>query len=393
MKVLLFAPNAGISLSQGGGSNFVLKQARALANQGHEVVLAGYHAWPLEALERGHGVSLEGIRSRVRLCAGPGSLSYRAHRRIPGKPSAYFALLDPRVGAWIRRVLEKEAPAVVWFHDDLPRAVRGASPRTRRFLYVHYPLQARSAAVVPALRVTRTPGEAAQDAVLRRMAAGCVETRPSDIVESVQANSRVTARACEVIWGIRPRVVPTYALVPAPTERAREAEVIALSTFHRGKHLELLVDAFLRTSLTHARLTLIGHARDETYLAKIRRQIRKDPRIRTIVDAPRAAVDAALGRARAIASPARFEPFGLAVLEGMASGLTPFALESPWSGPWTDLAQEGRYGPGFKDEVGLAGLLEKSLAPAFAGPDPVAREGAMLFSEARLERELAEILG
>ena len=29
MKVLILAPNAGVSLSSGGGSNFVLKQARA----------------------------------------------------------------------------------------------------------------------------------------------------------------------------------------------------------------------------------------------------------------------------------------------------------------------------------------------------------------------------
>lgn len=393
MKVLLFAPNAGVSLSQGGGTNFVLKQARALARLGHQVVLTGYHAWPLAALEDRHGVSFDGLRDRVRVVAGPGAASYQAHRRLPGKPSAYFALLDPRVGRWVHRTLEREAPDVVWFHDDVPRAARGAAPSARRLLYVHFPQMARSPALVPALAVSRTPGEALQDGILRRLAPRTIELRAGEIVEGLQANSRVTARACAALWGRTPEVMPTYAPVPPADARPRPPEVLSLSAFHRGKNLRLLVRAFRRTRAPHGRLTLIGHARDDGFLGRVRREAAGDPRVRISVDASRAEVDAALQRARIIVSPAEFEPFGVAMLEGMASGLSPFALRSPWSGPWNDLLEEGRFGHGFQDEAELADLLEAALAPEAAPPDPVARERATFFSEERLERQVEGILG
>src|SRR4029077_12680332 len=167
-------------------SNFVVKQARAIAGLGHEVVLAGYHALPLEELERTHRVPLAGVRSRMRGIPAGGAAGYRAQRRIPGKPSPYFALLDPRVRGWLASLGERGRPEVVWLHDDLPTPAEGWSLRIRRRLYAPFPLRARSASVAPPLRTTRGRSEAAQDAVLRRLSPRLVVSDPVPDTESIR---------------------------------------------------------------------------------------------------------------------------------------------------------------------------------------------------------------
>jgi glycosyltransferase involved in cell wall biosynthesis len=393
VKVLIFAPNAGISLSQGGGTNFVLKQARALARLGHQITLAGYHALPLATLERNHGVDLGPIRGSVRIRGGPGARAFATQRRLPGKPSPYLALLDPRVGNWLRSTLEREDPDLVWFHDDVPRAVRGASPRARRLLYVHFPLQARSATVVPALRTSRSPGEAAQDALLRRLASRLVETDVPAVCEQVQANSSVTAEACSKVWSIRPTIVPTYAPPRAPPNGGRRPSAISVATFQPGKQLETIVEGFRGHRGLGSRLQLFGHGRDPAYLARLQRSAGGDRRIRFEVDAPRPRLEEALGTARSIVAAPVFEPFGLGVLEGMQAGATPVVREGPGSGPWLDLLGEGRWGHGFRSIAELTDRFDRLFSdPGPTPPDLRAARRAESFSEERLMADLAGVV-
>lgn len=385
MKILLVAPNAGVSLSTGGGTNLLLKQAKAFAELGHDVEIAGFHAFPLDRLEAIHGLGLGPNRSRVRVRSGGGRAGYAVHRGLPGKPSPYFALLDPRVRAWLAGLGDAVRPDLAYFHDDLPIAAAGWAARVRCRLYVHYPLLGRSLRVAPALRESRSAGEAAQDALLRRGAGRLVHPRPQEIAEAVEANSRVTERACRTVWGARASVWPTYVALRPVAEGARERTVVSLGSIHRGKGHALLLEAFRRAEVAGSRLTILGHARDPALLTELRRAARGAPpaSVALRTDAPRGEVEATLGSARAIVGGAAFEPFGLAVLEGMGAGASPIVRESPDSGAWTDLVDEGRFGTGFASLEELAERLRERLGPEQAPPDGAARARAASYSEAR----------
>jgi len=395
VRVLLVAPNAGVSLSTGGGTNLLLKQARGLARRGHEVRLAGYHALSLPDLERLHGVPLDGLRSRIRVVSGGGDRAFRTRGRVPGKPSPYLLLFDPRVQRWFAGLTDRWTPDLAIFHDDVPRGATAWTGRVRTSLYVHFPLRGRSARLVPPLRSSRTTAEAAQDAVLRRARGRLILDDPVGAGIPVAANSTVTAEVVERLWGLRPRVWPTY-VVPEPLDpEPRGRLVVAVGALHRGKGLERLAETFRRTAPAGAELRILGYARDPSVLRRLRRIAQGTGGGRVVVrpDAPRSAVDAALRGARVVATGAAFEPFGLSVLEGMAAGATALVHRSEFSGAWRDLVDGGRFGSGYSDDPDLADRLRDLLAPERAGPDPAARDRASAFDETRFDAGLAEALG
>jgi glycosyltransferase involved in cell wall biosynthesis len=392
VKYLLLAPNAGVSLSTGGGSNFVVKQAKALARAGHEVVMAGYHALPRDDLERLHGVSLVGVRDRIRVVSGGGGWEFQAHRALPGKPSPYFALFDPRVGRWIADLGATIRPDAAWFHDDIPIAAAWART-VPSHLYVHYPLLARSASVAPPLRRTRGRGEAAQDAVLRRAAGRIVFRKPTEVADRVYTNSRVTSTACTTVWGARSTVLPTYVPAADAPEGPRAPEALSVAAFHRGKGLDVLIAAFSAVACPDASLTLIGHPRDAGHLSALQRTAARDRRpgrIRFRVDASRTELTSALERAEVLVNPSEFEPFGLAVLEGMSYGAHPVVRRSEFSGAWTDLLREGRDGDGFATVPELTEILERRLSAPSGGPDPTALGRALNYSEQQFQAAMVE---
>ncbi|MEM2512158.1 MAG: glycosyltransferase, partial [Ignisphaera sp.] len=57
-----------------------------------------------------------------------------------------------------------------------------------------------------------------------------------------------------------------------------------------------------------------------------------------------------------------FEPFGIAVAEGMYAGCIPVVFRGPLSGPWIDLTNKGEFGFGFRDVDALADIMDNVLA-------------------------------
>lgn len=402
MRVLLFAPNAGVSLSTGGGTDFTLKLAEVLVDLGHDVELAAFHALPTAALAAtfGRGGLWRSPRLTIR-AESRGDLPYTVFRGLPLKTSAYAGLLWPGFDRWVEQTLRSVRADLVWFQDDVPRAARPFLNSVRYALYVHYPLAARNRVVSPPWPATAPAAERVVDSVLVR-ALGRVVEDPAGRAMATWANSTVTARAIGAVWpSAAPDVVPTFVTVPpaaASSERTAD-RLVAVGALTPSKgYVELIpwLGAARRAGLT-CRLTIAGFASDPRYLRRIQRAIRTDALDELIslrTDAPRAELEALVASSAAIVHASEFEPFGLSLLEGMAFGAVPFVRRSRFSGAWTDIVEEGRWGVGFATAEELTDAL-RSLrdGPARTGPASEAARGrARAYSREALVGKVARLL-
>ncbi len=395
MRILIFAPNGGVSLSTGGGVNLVLKQAEALAGLGHHVTLAGFHALPREELERTHAIALP---TAVQILPGTVTTAYNALRAVPLKLSAYNAMFDPRFVRWVEGVLDRERPDAVWFHDDIPQVVLRRRPRTRFYLYVHYPLAGRDPRTCPAL--TRSTAEAANDAVLHALSPLSVVAHPFEVCEGVWTNSTVTARVVERIWGRPGNYLPTYVTESGDGHEGgpRERTIVAVGAFSPGKNYTTLVEGFARARLPGWRLQIAGHERDRRYVARLRALVARRGAERSVelhLSPGRDELRQMVAHADLAVQAAQFEPFGLALLEAMAEGLGPIAYRGPFSGSWLDILREGEFGRGFESVEELAGCFEE-LASDRAKVEKLKAQGrdrARAFDKGAFVQRFEEIHG
>lgn len=390
MRVLLFAPNGGASLSQGGGTRVLLGHAARLVAMGHEVALAGFHALPLPELTALHDVLLP---PEVRVYSDGHDALYRWGRRLPLKLSPYGTLVTGSFRDWVDRVFAHFRPDAVWFHDDIPKAAAPHARRTRSFLYVHFPFGGRDPAIVPELEATRSVSEAINDRLLSPLSP--VVDRPTELAEEVWANSRVTTAVVERLWSVRPSVVPpVVALPPSVSEKRRS--VLAVGTFSKGKNFEAVVDAFLAARPEGWSLTLMGHARDASYVARLRRRLgglsRRGIESSLVVDASPPQLDGGFRSAALFVHPAIFEPFGIASLEAMAHGAVPLVHSGGACGAWTDLLDHGRFGHGFASPEELSTALLRLTSMDLSRGAREARARAIEFTR-EAESSLQEGLG
>lgn len=387
MKVLLFAPNAGVSLSTGGASAFTGTLARSLLELGHEVDVAAFHALPPSRMPGAAGWAELYAHPRFSVRSqDAGEVPYEAFRSFPGKLSAYLGLLLPGFDGWVRRTIRAARPDLLWFQDDIPRAARPFLGRVRSCLYVHYPLAARSVAITPILAETAPLTERLGEALVGR-ALGRVVPDPARWTEEIWANSTVTARAVAAVWGgIPARVVPPFVLDPAATSpgaAVRQGQSVAVGTFSRGKGYHLLVPWFADAARSdpRARLVIAGFAADRPYVRALRREIWASgaaDRMTLLTDAPSESLLELFRTSRTILHAATFEPFGMAVLEAMASGCIPVVRRSEFSGAWQDVLEQGRWGFGF----GSADELGAVLRRLEEDPQQAAKESARAVARA-----------
>lgn len=397
MRVLIFAPNAGVSLSTGGGSNFAVKQADLLAELGHEVTLAGYHSLSAVDLEQIHGIPLahRANGAPVQVIGGLSNFAFEAVRRVPVKLSPYFVLGDPRFRRWIRRTIERSRAEVIWFHDDIPASALPSRNHARVLLYIHFPVRGRDPRFLPQRKVRDQPDERMLGWLVRRTAAKLVVTNPFDWAEAVWANSTVTADIGQQLWAHRPAYVPTYVAPRPATENTgrRTRRILSIGAFERGKEYELLLDAFQGHACAGEgwEIDMFGHSRDAAYLDSLRRLSRRDglsARAEFHVDAPRVELDAALRRSAVYVHAASFEPFGLSVVEAMAEGIVPVVRKGPFSGPWRDIVAEGEWGVGFSTPEELYGALSERLPKELPELARRARLRSGTFSRDRLKESM-----
>lgn len=369
MRVLVLAPNAGLSLSSGGGCNFTLKLAKFLLGQGHTVGLAGFHALSLPLLESLHGVELPDPEGRLTLHrAIESDRMYRWATGMPVHLSPYLGLRSRAYQRWIVRLLSSFHHDAIIFQDDVPMAAAPFLGEGPSYLYCHFPFRARSDRFFPAFSSRRPLLEVVSDTIVTRAIETTLLPDPGEQLTAIWANSTLTLHAIEAVWPkARPRYLPAYVEMPSETPReaatGRHTQVVALGAIQKTKNYAALIRSFSRIEAGSPvrRLLVVGTVRDPIEARRLRRLVARDElkgRARIVTGADHRAVRSYLANSAVIVHPAMVEPFGLALLEGMAFGCAAVSYQGEQAGGWIDILDRGRFGMGFTSERELSSCLE-----------------------------------
>ena len=117
---------------------------------------------------------------------------------------------------------------------------------------------------------------------------------------------------------------------------------------------------WLKEKIGDIKLSLIGFKREEMKLFKIIKNFGLEKNVEILINADRKIVFDRLLRAKAIIHPAPHEPFGIAVVEGMAAGCIPIVRKGS-NGPWLEIIAKGKYGIGFSNLHELVKAVEKAI--------------------------------
>ena len=138
------------------------------------------------------------------------------------------------------------------------------------------------------------------------------------------------------------------------------------------------------------KLSLIGFKYDERHLIRAIRELGLEENVELLVNARREALINRLLRAKALVHPTPHEPFGIAVVEGMAAGCIPIVRRG-FNGPWLEITKEGKYGFSFSNLEELADAIEKVIEfyDSFDVEAMVSR--AFEFDEAEFKRKFINL--
>ena len=281
--------------------------------------------------------------------------------------------------------------------DDVPKYIANQ----RGVCYMHYPHAARlkfkeyiatkykttlrgrlvwrlHKALFPRLYLTDRKPEnwllIANSIVTRRHVA---ETFHVDVEDVALLNPPVAARRINEVW--------------RNSSLKKENLIVCVGRFEPEKGFTEVLQALARLKKSvDVKLSLIGFAYDERHLLKAIRELGLEENVELLVNAERGALINRLLRAKALVHPAPHEPFGIAVVEGMAAGCIPIVRRG-FNGPWLEITKEGKYSFGFSSLGELADVMEKVIEfyDSFDVEAIVSR--ALEFDEAEFKRKFINL--
>ncbi len=398
---MIFAPNAGVSLSTGGGTKFVMLLADILSTEfQYDVILAGFHSFSLKELDHIHGTSLSGKGNAVKITFSKGSDGvFKWFRSVPFKLSPYNLLLANAFSKWVRQTIIEYDPDQIWFNDDIPKAAEGLFGRRKVILYVHYPFAGRIGKTSPPMHFERDRVEKVNETVLQLLRGRLIVHNPQKYTDCILVNSTVSARAVSSVWpGAHPTLVSPF-YCEAVRHSHKTKTMIAIGSIQREKRYEDLISAVsqARSDLEGWTVYIVGFERDRAYRRKLMRIISEDQLegiTRIIVNASRDLINQVIEECKFILQLGVMEPFGIALLEGMSYGAIPLVRRSEFSGAWIDILDRGRFGCGFKGPKDLSALFRTLIR------DPelciryseIAFQRACHFSRCELTNQLKPVL-
>jgi len=363
-------------VNRGGGDFVMLNVLEALSDAGYEVSLLTSYLKGLQESAEFFGKPLP----NVDIC----------HIKLPSY------LRHPYTIAYVARKVAKVGSDVYDAYlvsDDIPKYIANK----KGICYMHYPHAARfkfkeyiatkykttlrgrlawelHKAFFPRFYLTDRKPESwllmANSVVTRQHVAETFRTSVKDIA---LLNPPVAARRINEVW--------------RDSSLKKENLIVCVGRFELEKHFTEVLQALahLKKSI-NVKLSLIGFAYDERRILKAIRALRLEKNVELLVNAKREALINRLLRAKALIHPAPHEPFGIAVVEGMAAGCIPI-IRRGFNGPWLEITKEGKYGLGFNSLEELADTIKKVVESYDSFDVETIISRALEFDEAEFKRK------
>jgi len=223
---------------------------------------------------------------------------------------------------------------------------------------------------------------------------------PFGSADIVLVNSNYIARLTKMLWDGEPVVVNPPVMVSdfAPRNSkgfgGREDAVVMIGRITPEKRIEDVIDA-ISLSETRPRLRVVGGLIPSgvPYLNYLRKRARKKGvEVEFHVNAPREELVQVATSSKVFVHATRGEHFGIAVVEGMASGCPVIVHKS--GGPYEDITDYGRYGLYY----GTLGELSESIDSLMSDPrkwayyHELSLRRAPEYSEERFSARLLEVI-
>jgi len=367
-------------VNKGGGDFVMLNILEALDNAGYDVSLLTSYPKGLQESAEFFGKPLPSIDIR--------------YIRVPS------CLRHPYTIAYVARKATKvgsDAYDAYLVSDDIPKYIANK----KGVCYIHYPHAARlkfkgyvatnykttlrgrfiwklHKIFFPRLYLTNRKPESwllmANSIITRQHVA---ETFHVDIEDVALLNPPVAARRINEMW--------------RNSSLNKENLIVCIGRFELEKRFTEVLQALARLKKrVDVKLSLIGFTCDERRILEAIRALRLEENVELLVNAERKTLINRLLRAKALVHPAPHEPFGIAVVEGMAAGCVPI-IRRGVNGPWLEIAKEGKYGLGFNSLEELANAIEK-VVESYDDFDVMAiASRALEFDEAEFKRKFINI--
>jgi len=362
-RALMVGPNIGISMGKGGGVRVAAKMGEILAEKGYEVSFCALKGYPLNILDTVHGTDLLKYRDRIQTnCLIKGQLESGGVDSLAGALPLQVGVLPSFVH--VRYVLRKFSPHLLIFHDDIP--LLGKREIRDRFLilYVHFSYATRLKLGVGDIAESVVPSRQLIEKLLNPVVKRLIfyHSNPANIII---ANSSITMDFLKQTWHgcdaqtLHPPVDTDYFALRGEKENL----VVAVGVIQPNKRFEDIIKAMRKVSSEY-RLVIMGYHHQNKYYLELQRltdNIGLRDRVKIVLDPAREQLRDILSRAKIAVHASRFEPFGISVVEGMASGCVPIVYEGATSGPWVDIINKGEFGIGFTTIDELSEKIERIM--------------------------------
>ncbi|SRR6266571_1974627 len=359
-RSLVVGANGGASFGLGGGAYIAARIVETLSESpDSEVGIVSLWGARPEVMVQDLGVRLP--LSRIKSF-------FLFESSKPQEPSVGH-ILTPYTGAVLFSILRILArairtfdPQLIVFNDDIPRLVETLNGGRTSALYANFPYACRRSIQRDALEsrsMTRTLSEGLARPFMKRLF-----EMEKLCVDRTMANSSVTKRHMMEVFDQQ-----DIAVVHAPVDIVinngveKTNLVVALGPIQPNKRFAEIIRA-MKLVKSDCRLLILGLLRDRLYYSSLVSLIKHEGlenRVSVLPSVPRDTIRKFLDEASVIVHAARFEPFGTSVVEGMAAGAVPVVYAGSNSGPWLDIIEQGRYGFGFEDPIGLADHITNLL--------------------------------
>jgi glycosyltransferase involved in cell wall biosynthesis len=366
----------------GGGDFVMLNVLEALANVGYEVHLITTYPQGLNKATRFFGKSI------TKITLHPVKLTYK--------------LMHPYTIALLAKIVKLYPPKhydLYVVSDDVPLVLAGE----KGVVYIHYPHVAR-------IRLKKYISASYRSSLYGKLLWRFHEAffPLFFVTKSIPerwlfvANSLVTRKHVAETFNVSvDRVLLLHPPVQSKaiyntlisSDLEKKNLVVCVGRFEPDKRFMdvLYAFAYLKNKMQNAKLSLIGFKHGEDILRRVIVSLGLEHDVELLVNAKREVLINRLLQAKAFIHPTPHEPFGIAVVEGMAAGAIPI-VRIGINGPWLEITQRGRYGIGFNNVKELADAISAVLLSYESFDIKSIINRALQFDEERFRERFLSIL-